>query len=269
MYKRKVTLFYFFLFLVTITTAQKEQKNIKGLIKDYINVVVDANIFNLTTNEGTFTSEKGCFEILVSIGDSIQISSVPHTSKTIVISKEIYDKETIDILLEIAINILDEVKLKNHNLTGILEIDLKNAKPTRRDSTKTSMQLSFPIGKGELQPDITDTKVKPPENNVDPTSKFVGLGFGFGLGSRFVKKEREKKEHLKFLENFPQLLLKELGEEFFFVKLKIPKERYYHFLEYCNPLGIEKLYKDRNKLEVIKILKEEHTGYLKIINEKE
>ena len=73
-----------------------------------------------------------------------------------------------------------------------IEIDLKNAKPTRRDSTKISMQLSFPIGKGELQPDVTDTKVKPPENNVDPTSKFVGVGFGFGLGSRFIKKEREK-----------------------------------------------------------------------------
>jgi hypothetical protein len=59
-----------------------------------------------------------------------------------------------------------------------------------------------------------------------------------------------------------------LGEDFFFIQLKIPKERYYHFLEYCNPLGIEKKYKNGEILEVIEILKNESSNYLKIINKK-
>ena len=52
------------------------------------------------------------------------------------------------------------------------------------------------------------------------------------------------------------------------VLLKIPKEKYFHFLEYCNPLGVEDLYKT-NKLKVITILKKESKTYLAILSKKE
>ena len=68
---------------------------------------------------------------------------------------------------------------------------------------------------------------------------------------------------------FPYKIMSELGEKFFFDELKIPIEKYFHFLEYCNPLGIEDLYKNGRTLEVIKILKEESESYLKIIKEQE
>lgn len=58
------------------------------------------------------------------------------------------------------------------------------------------------------------------------------------------------------------MILKEFGEKYFFSILKIPKEKYYHFLETCNPLGIEELYKEGKKLEVIEILNKEAKEYL-------
>jgi hypothetical protein len=42
-------------------------------------------------------------------------------------------------------------------------------------------------------------------------------------------------------------------------------EKYFHFLEYCNPLGIENLHKEGKNLELIKILRTESISYLKII----
>ena len=57
----------------------------------------------------------------------------------------------------------------------------------------------------------------------------------------------------------PAKLLSELGEDFFFKDLEIPIEKYAHFITYCSYLGIEELYKERKLLEVIKILREEHT----------
>ena len=59
--------------------------------------------------------------------------------------------------------------------------------------------------------------------------------------------------------------MSELGEKFFFEQLKIPVERYFHFLEYCNFLGIEDLHKDKRILDIIKIFQTESKTYLEII----
>ncbi|MDG1452384.1 MAG: hypothetical protein P8Q33_06345, partial [Polaribacter sp.] len=64
---------------------------------------------------------------------------------------------------------------------------------------------------------------------------------------------------------FPYKVLSELGEKFFFEKLQIPVENYFHFLEYCNPLGVEKLHAENKLLELIKIFKKESVSYLEII----
>jgi hypothetical protein len=64
---------------------------------------------------------------------------------------------------------------------------------------------------------------------------------------------------------FPYKILSELGEKFFFDELKIPLDKYFHFLEYCNTLNIETLHKDGKLLEVIKILRTESISYHKII----
>jgi len=64
---------------------------------------------------------------------------------------------------------------------------------------------------------------------------------------------------------FPYKVLSELWEKFFFEKLKIPVDNYFHFLEYCNPLGVEKLHEENNILELIKIFEKESISYLKII----
>ena len=73
---------------------------------------------------------------------------------------------------------------------------------------------------------------------------------------------------LKFRENFPKMLLSEFGEPFFENDLKIPIEKYYSFLEYCNPLGIENLFKQNRKIELINVLKKESITYLLLINKK-
>ena len=65
------------------------------------------------------------------------------------------------------------------------------------------------------------------------------------------------------------MLISEFGETFFENDLKIPTEKYYSFLEYCNPLGIENLFKENRKIELINVLKKESITYLLLINKKE
>ena len=65
------------------------------------------------------------------------------------------------------------------------------------------------------------------------------------------------------------MLFSEFGETFFKNDLKIPMKKLYNFLEYCNPLGIEDLYKQNRKIELINVLKNESSTYLLLINDKE
>ena len=56
-----------------------------------------------------------------------------------------------------------------------------------------------------------------------------------------------------------------LEKPFFENDLGIPPEKYYNFLEYCNPLGIEDFYRQNRKMEMIlDILKRESVTYLEI-----
>ena len=100
---------------------------------------------------------------------------------------------------------------------------------------------------------------------TDPNLAFVGAGAGVEIPFKYSERLWALRRDLAFKKSFPARILNELGQKFFFEELKIPVEQYYHFLEYCNPLGIEKLYKDGNILAVIEILKKEQIEYLKII----
>jgi hypothetical protein len=70
------------------------------------------------------------------------------------------------------------------------------------------------------------------------------------------------KEELPLKKDFPNQLILELGDDFFFKRLKIPKNKYLNFLDYCSNYNIESLYEKSKILEVIKILIEESKSYL-------
>jgi hypothetical protein len=267
---KKLMFFICFLCFQCILFSQNKPHFIKGSIKDSLGVVANANVLNLQTTEGTFSSDKGNFELFAFLGDSIQISSVPHKTKIIVISKTDIENKNIEITLQIKVTQLDEFELKQNNLSGSLTSDLKKVPVKIRDSIlEKNMNYIKNAKNGKLIPDIIDTRVMPPMNDVDPISGNAARpSGGKGIASRGLKKERTKKAHFNYIRAFPKKILTDLGEDFFFVQLKIPKERYYHFLEYCNPLGIEKKYKNGEILEVIEILKNESSSYLKITTSK-
>ena len=101
---------------------------------------------------------------------------------------------------------------------------------------------------------------------TDPTRKFAPVTLvSASMPDKSLIKKRAQRKRLNFKESFPYLLKKLFGEEFFFVKLKIPKEKYFHFLSYCNPLGIEQLYKEGRRLELLKVLLKESKSYLLLL----
>ena len=256
------------IFLLVSTISSKAQQDnfwLYGKLKDSSNVVKNANIINLKTNKGTFSNDFGDYKIIVSVGDTLQFSSVQHKTVYRIINDFIYISEVLDVFLTNSTYELDEVVLKTNDLDGFLSLDLKKTPEDKRaEALKKTMDFSNVNMKAVYNGDYIDQRVRPPMNNVDPTAMFAGAGGGVVIPVKFSERLWALRRDLDFKTNFPKKILSEFGEPFFENDLGIPPEKYYNFLEYCNPLGIEDLYRQNRKMEMILILKRESITYLKI-----
>ena len=256
------------IFLLVSTISSKAQQDnfwLYGKLKDSSNVVKNANIINLKTNKGTFSNDFGDYKIIVSVGDTLQFSSVQHKTVYRIINDFIYRSEVLDVFLTNSTYELDEVVLKTNDLDGFLSLDLKKTPEDKRaEALKKTMDFSNVNMKAIYNGDYIDQRVRPPMNNVDPTAMFAGAGGGVVIPVKFSERLWALRRDLDFKTNFPKKLLSEFGEPFFENDLGIPPGKYYNFLEYCNPLGIEDLYRQNRKMEMILVLKRESITYLEI-----
>jgi hypothetical protein len=265
----KKLLFTSFFFISLLNSfSQEKNKIISGQVSDSLGIVKNANIINLKTKQGTFSSDQGLFRIFVSEGDSLKVSSVQHIPKMIFITKQLIKGKNIQVLLNSNIYTLDTFELKRHDLSGRLGIDTKAVPNNKKDSLLSKVMDFSNIN--FKQKDLTidgNIRAKPPVNNTDPNSRFVGAGASVTIPFKDSERLWALRRELAQKRAFPFKILSELGEKFFFDDLKIPIEKYFHFLEYCNPLGIEKMHKEGKLLEIIKILRTESVSYLIIIKE--
>lgn len=259
-----------FLLLSFSTSSQERNIQIKGKLIDSLGIVKDANIININSNQGTSSSNIGTFEIYASQGDSLQISTIQHQTKIVRIGQLNYHNKILLIQLELKTYTLDSFDLKKHNLTGRLSIDLKSVPKCKKDSIlKLTMDFSN-INFNHIDIRIDENvRATPPKVRVDPNTKFEGFNFMALFSSIKSKRSRINKEKKLYNTNFQKKIMDELGEAYFFKNLKIPKDKYQHFLAYCNLLEIEKLYYNGRLLEVIQILEDKSITYHKSIRKKD
>lgn len=267
-------LLYFFLVFFTIVNSFSQEKKIFlfGITVDSITTVKNAHIINLNTNQGTFSSDNGTFQIFVSKGDSLQISSIQHITKKIVIDTTIINNKTLKVHLNSNVYVLDEFDLKRHNLTGQLVSDLKKIPKNRKDSLlKITMDFS------NIDFSLKDNRIDENIRAMPKVANTVANTYS-GLNAMTIlkkinpfkkqKKRSNKEGEFNTKTEFSNKILTELGEDFFYKNLKIPKEKHSDFLEYCNHSTIEKLYSKNKISEIIEVLQKESITYLKIIKTK-
>lgn len=263
---KKLPLFLLLLTLTTCFFSQEKRKLITGQVSDSLGIIKNANIINFKTKQGTFSSKEGFFRIFVSKGDSLSVSSVQHTPKVLIISENILNKRNLIVVLKAATYTLKEFELKRHNLMGRLGIDSKSVPRNKQDSIlRNVMNFSnIDFSQKDFEIDAID-KAKPPiVNTMAGAIPMIGAGAAASIPFKGSEKLWALRKNLAQKKAFPYKILSELGEKFFFDELKIPIDKYFHFLEYCNPLAIERLHKEGKLLEVIKILRTESISYHKI-----
>ena len=264
---KKLLLFTFLFFCILHSFSQNQRTLISGKVSDSIGIVKNANIINLKTRQGTFSSSQGLFRIFVEEGDTLSISSVQYITKKILITEDILENKELNILINSNTYTLDEFDLKRHNLIGRLGIDAKDVPESKQDSLLRSVMDFSNVDFSEKDFTIDEiSKAKPPiVNTMAGAIPMAGAGAAAVIPFKDSERLWALRRKLAQKKAFPYKIFSELGEKFFFDELKIPIDKYFHFLEYCNPLGIEDMHKEGKLLELIKILRSESVSYLKII----
>jgi hypothetical protein len=262
---RKIFLLFLFGFVTFSNFSQQRRTFMLGKVTDSLSTVKNANIINLKTNQGTFSSDNGAFRMFVRRGDTLRISSIQHITRFILINKKDINNKSVNIKLNYNTVSLDTFELKRHNLYGRLGIDSKSVPINKKDSLLSVLMDFSQVNMKIIEGDDHIDKMKPPINNVDPTAAFAGVGVGASIPFKDSARLWALRKELARKKAFPYKIMSELGEKFFFKELKIPVNNYFHFLEYCNPLGIEELHKKKKNLEIIKIFQTESKTYLEII----
>ena len=85
----------------------------------------NTHIINLTTTNGTISNYRGEFRIEVAIGDTLYFSEIGFHAKKVIVDKNMLERQNIIKLITQNYK-LEEVIVTPYDLTGILEVDVKN-----------------------------------------------------------------------------------------------------------------------------------------------
>ena len=236
---------FFFLFL--ISTSLTSQVKITGKVTDSLSVVANAHIVNLTTKNGTITNDSGSFEIMVKIGDELEITSIQHETIIATVANITLRTKQINIELKIKTYELEAFDLKKTDLIGSLSIDLKDV-PVDRNPKIDAITLNLPFtGMKKLSP--IDRKIR----TATTASGGLPLDLILNILSGRLKKLKEEKRVIE--ENFDVAYMHKNYKFFIMDYYEIQKDDLYRFLHFCVEDPSYRRFMLKDEFKMIKFLK--------------
>ncbi|PIB27815.1 carboxypeptidase-like regulatory domain-containing protein [Maribacter sp. 4G9] len=122
-----IGLFCFFS-LIGLAQEDSETSTIKAIVKNaQSNLPMESvHVVNLNQVVGTITNEKGEFSISAAVNDTLFFSYLGFKSQKIRVTNDMFKFENTEIALTELAYALEEVIVRPYQLTGYLEIDVKN-----------------------------------------------------------------------------------------------------------------------------------------------
>ncbi|MUH36402.1 carboxypeptidase-like regulatory domain-containing protein [Zobellia amurskyensis] len=225
----KPLLIIILLFISTFSFAQEEEileeKEIKAIVVNAQTdaVMGDVHVINLNKVKGTITKEDGEFTILASVDDILYFSFLGFKSQKIRVTNDMFKFQNTKIALTELAYALEEVIVKPYQLTGYLEIDVKNA-PINNAYQYSISGLSVGYEGGNKNPSAV-TKVL--GAILNPADLLRNL---FGKQPNQMKKLRRIKED----DQIRDLLASKFDREVLMELLQIEKLDIQDILNNCN-----------------------------------
>ncbi|MEN8138845.1 MAG: carboxypeptidase-like regulatory domain-containing protein [Bacteroidota bacterium] len=178
----------------------------------------NAHIINLTTTKGTISNYRGEFRIEVALGDTLYFSEMGYHSKKLIVSKKMLNQHNIIKLITQNYK-LNEVVVSPYDLTGVLEVDVKNliALEERRVVKIGNLKTSSELG----------------PNKYTKPSVFQPVDFIYNIFGKRPKELRKLKE-LEETSQVRDLLHQKYDREFLMETLNLSRKQIESILKYCD-----------------------------------
>ncbi len=249
--KNSLLLFGIILLLFQANIFAQDIKVLNGKIIDQDSLPVGGiNIINLSRGSGTSSLDNGEFKITAEINDSIYFSSIQYENKTIKVTALMLAIDN-KVQLKERLNELDEVLIKDIDLTGHLANDEKN----RELSVYEEYGIPFP---------------KKPEPIISRQLRFMRGSFNDPVSAiaYSINGKRKVMERAQELSNTQNLVAKAYGMiplNYYTEELNIPDSEIENFLYYLAEFDVFKeLVRVKNIFGLMDFMKEHSEEFLKI-----
>lgn len=248
------TSFLLLFFCLLSFKGQAQQTTVQGRItaSDDLEGV---HIINLNTRFATITNKIGFFEIEVSPGDSLKVSSIAYENKIVHIDQDIIYSKTLTIPLKIDVNMLEDVVVRPFNLTGNLNTDLDNIKG---NDGVNAVSLGLPNG-GKILPDKPVRELHTARTSAGPVPLDLIINTITGRIKRL-------KQHIELKNQSKQesQAKKSFEHDFYTSHLKIPEHKIDAFIYFCaNDPKFDQLLNKRDALELLEFFQEKSISFKK------
>ena len=229
-------------------------KKLEGRVFSKDGDVSATHVLNISTKKATITDIDGFFSIQVQLNDTLLFSAVQYKKKQIVITSEIQYQKVLQVLLEDAINELDEVTVTPYNLTGNINQDIDIIKTEAivtahtiglpnayaRVPSKAERELFEATSGGGLLP------LNPILNGISGRTKM--LKKRLARNNLYERTERVKAFY---------------ADSLFSAKLKVPDDKIDDFLYFCEiDADFQTVVDSHDRLKIWEFIRKKSVAYL-------
>ncbi|NDV43995.1 carboxypeptidase-like regulatory domain-containing protein [Flagellimonas sediminis] len=226
---RRILLTFFFLVsLMGFAQTEEENQEIRDITATVVNAQTDfplesVHVINLNLVKGTITDQNGRFTISAAVNDTLYLSYLGFKTQKVRVTNDMFRFGDTKIALTELAYALEEVIVRPYQLTGYLEIDVKNL-PINNSQQYSISGLPTSYEAGSKNPSAV-TKVL--GAILNPADLLRNL---FGKKPRQMRKLRQIKED----DNIRDLLASKFDRETLMELLQLEKVDIEDILNNCN-----------------------------------
>lgn len=230
-------------------------------------------IYNNSSNKGTITDVNGEFKLAVALNDEVVISAIQYATFTVTIDQRTITNKKLGVYLNPVVNELEQVTVRQYDLTGNLVVDVGNIKTV---DFASDFDLTFETM--EFDYEFTPDKWSSIEGNFAESVFYNGqqqyglnLFGGLGLLTQLIFKKKASKSFTLKPRN-PEKMVADIRKRFNYqdirTRFNIPEGSEDDFLYFVEENGLtNELLLDKNELRLLTFLQENAVAYREQIDE--
>lgn len=239
-----------FIVLFVVSQVNGQEQYLSGHVVDTSGIALsDIHILNKSLKKGTTTNQNGNFEIVIRLGDTLEISSVQYINIHKIVKRKDIGKP---------------IQIVMHKNNRILSDIVLMPRPLFLDTTSRAqgdIDLKLPFKNNIVKRPYIDRQY----DVLKPKAQFYGIGVSASFLGSFTKEYKEIKtlKIVKEEDSHRDRLYNYFEESFYSKTLRIPENKSILFIDYClqKESDLNQFIETKNIYKLIERLKYHSIGF--------